>query len=107
MWIASSTSSPGGAGPSATSRGRICCASASDGSTSSAINRNSRRNIVTPLGRIGRLVEVRAEPALGLFQRDFAPRGIILELVAADPSDSEILAVAVREIEARYRRGRE
>ena len=33
--------------------------------------------------------------------------GIILELVAADPRDAEILAVAVAEIEARHRRGRQ
>ena len=34
-------------------------------------------------------------------------RGIVLELVAADPRHPEILAVAVAEIEARHRRGRQ
>src|SRR5436309_10249364 len=98
MWIASSTSPPAGAGPSATSCGTICCACASDGSTSKATNRNSHRNIVTALGRIGRLVEVRAEPAFGLLDRHPAAGSIVLELIAPDPGDAEILAVAVAEV---------
>ena len=38
---------------------------------------------------------------------DAAPLGIIVELVAADPGDSEILAVAVAEIKAGHGRGRQ
>src|SRR5690348_9779116 len=51
------------------------------------------------------LIEVRPQPALSLFQRDAAPRCIIFELVAADLGHSEIVAVAVAEVEARDRRG--
>src|SRR5438270_8359301 len=48
------------------------------------------------------LVEVRPKPSLGLLERDAAPRRIILQLVAADPRDSEILAVTMAKIETRH-----
>ena len=51
-------------------------------------------------GSPGILVEVGPQPALRLLDGDAAPAGIILELVAADARDSEILAVAMREVEA-------
>src|SRR5690348_9332256 len=51
------------------------------------------------------LVEVRPQPALGLFERNSAPLRIFLELVAADLRHSEIVAVAMAEVEARDRRG--
>src|SRR6476469_8378247 len=53
------------------------------------------------------LVEVRPEPALGLFDRNLPPARIFLELVAADASDAKILAVAVPEIEAGDGRSRQ
>src|SRR5437588_4853925 len=100
MWIARSTSPPGGAGPSATSCGSMPRAWVSAGARSKATRTMSRRNIVTALVGDGRLVEVRPKPALGLFERDSTPSGIILELIAANAGDAEILAVAVPEIEA-------
>src|SRR4051794_6556613 len=106
MWIASSTSPPGGAGPSATSSGTICCACANDGSTSKERSRSNRRNIVTALRRNGDLVEVRSQPTFGLLDRHPAARGIILELIAPDACHPEILAVAVAEVEAGHGRGR-
>src|SRR5690348_9345669 len=50
--------------------------------------------------RARQLVEVRPKPALRLLERDAAASSIFLELVAADPRDAEILAVAVTEVEA-------
>src|SRR5687767_1267292 len=99
MWIASSTSPPGGAGPSATSTGSIPRASATAGVSRSAI-RSSNRSMATALMRRLRLVEVGPQPALSGFDLDAAPLCVILELVASDPGDAEILAVAVSEIEA-------
>src|SRR5688500_14317249 len=70
-----------------------------------AARRCRGRNGVNPaLTRRGtggerKLVEVRTQPALGLLDRDAAAGGIVLELVAADPGDAEILAVAMAEIE--------
>src|SRR5206468_3351888 len=107
MWIASSTSPPGGAAPSATSSGVMFCAAAKAGAHSSARKINNRFSIATPLAVRARLVEVRPKPALRLLQIDSAARCIILELIAADPSDPEILAVAMPEIEARHRRRRQ
>src|SRR3954451_23151401 len=46
------------------------------------------------------LIQIRAEPALGLLDRNGAPRSIVFELVAPDPRDSKILAVAVAKGEA-------
>src|SRR4051794_1788431 len=100
MWIASSTSPPGGAGPSATSSGSMPRAWASAGRKIRARRRNNRRNIVTALVGDAGLVEVGPQPAFRLFERDSAALGIVLELVAADAGDAEILAVAVPEIEA-------
>src|SRR6185295_20003036 len=54
----------------------------------------------------GVLIEVGAQPALGLGDRHAAARRIILELVAADPGDSEILAVTMAEVETGDGRGR-
>src|SRR5688572_1790727 len=106
MWIASSTSPPGGAGPSATRTGSIPRPSATAGASSSAKRNNSERSMGFALMPRPRLVEVGPQPALGGFDVDPAPLGVILELVAADARHSEILAVAVAEIEARHRRGR-
>src|SRR4051812_1319749 len=106
MWMASSTSPPGGAGPSATSCGSMPRAVASEGKSSSATKINSGRSIHGPLECRSGLVEVRPQPAFGELERDPAPRRIFLELVAADPGDAEILAVAVAEIEAGHGRGR-
>src|SRR5688572_1361851 len=105
MWIASSTSPPGGAGPSATSTGSIPRACATAGTSSSARKSSSERSIRFALMRRLRLVEVGPQPALGGFDLDLAALRVILELVAADARDPEILAVAVAEIEARHRRG--
>src|SRR5438105_15343469 len=106
MWIARSTSSPGGAAPSAMSSGSIPRAWAIDGIRINARRTRKRRSIVTALVGDARLVEVGAQPALGLLNGDGTPAGIILKLVAADPGDAEILAVAVTEIEAGHGRGR-
>src|SRR3954471_7942987 len=106
MWIASSTSPPGGAGPSATSSGSIPRACAATGTIISANRINSRLSMAAALVRHGLLVEVGAQPPLGEFDGDRAPRRIILELVAADPRHAEILAVAMPEIKAGDSRGR-
>src|SRR5438132_4750957 len=106
MWIARSTSPPGGAGPSATSSGSIPRACASAGVISSA-RRISRRLIATALVRDAVLVEVRPKPALGALDRDSAPLGVFLELIPPDARYTEILAIAVAEIEARHRGRRE
>src|SRR4029079_6915979 len=81
-------------------------ASASAGVSRSASKRINRRNIETALVGDAQLVEGWPQPALGRLERDAAPRGIVLELVAADAGDAEILGVAVPEVEARHRRGR-
>src|SRR5690348_3968785 len=113
MWIASSTELPGGAGPSATSSGVMCCASASAGASSRANRRSSRfsiRGSATALCsacKIGSLFQVRTKPAFRLLQRHAAPRRIILQLVTADLRDAEIVAVAMAEVEAGHGRGRE
>src|SRR5947209_1392344 len=107
MWIASSTSPPGGAGPSATSSGSIPRACATAGTSTRAIKRSNRRNIVTALVGHARLVEVRPKPALSLLERYAAAGRIILQLVAADSRHTEILAVAVAEVEARNGRCRQ
>src|SRR5206468_9524779 len=106
MWIAKSTSPPAGAGPSATSSGSIPRACASAGTSNSANKKRSRRSIITRLVLGDDLVEVRPEPPLRLLERHAAPRRIILELVAPDPRDAEILAVAMPEIEAGHSGGR-
>src|SRR5205809_6221440 len=121
MRIASSTSPPGGAGPSATSCGVIPRASASAGASSIARRISSRRNMADALavflgpqkpsplmgegwvgvpsdielhvqhhpspapphqgeGNAGS-IQIRAQPTLGLLNRDSAPRRIILQLV--------------------------
>src|SRR4029079_787787 len=68
----------------------------------------SRRSAFVVLERRPRkpLIQVGPEPALRLLDRHAAASCIILELIAPDFRDSEILAVAVAEIEARNRRGR-
>src|SRR5437773_12538813 len=106
MWIASSTSPPDGAGPSATNCGSIPRAWASAGAISSARRISRRRSIATALMRDAVLVEVGPQPAFGAFDGDAAPLRVIFELVAADPGDAEILAVAVGEIETGHGRSR-
>src|SRR5947199_4056892 len=106
MWIASSTSPAGGAGPSATSSGSIPRALASAGLSKSANKKSSRRSIATALVGDAQLVEVRAQPPLGFLERHFTAPGIILELVATNARDTEILAVPVAEVETRHGRGR-
>src|SRR5260221_7010981 len=109
MWIASSTSPPGGAGPSATSSGSIPRALANAGTSNSTRRIRRRRSMFgcCARSRADGSIQVRPQPALGLLDRDTAAPGIIFELVAADPRDAEILAIAVAEIEARHRRGRQ
>src|SRR6185369_10144255 len=107
MWIASSTSPPGGAGPSATSCGSIPRAFASAGASNNASRISNRRSMIVALVRCRSLVEVGPKPALGAFDRNIAPRRIVFELIAADPGHSEILAVAVAEIESGHGRSRE
>src|SRR5436190_12337716 len=107
MWIARSTSPPAGAGPSATSSGSIPRAWAIAGKHRIATSRSNRFSIETPLAVHRALVEIRAKPALGLFDGCTPAFGVILELVAADARHSEILAVAVAEIKTRHRRCRE
>src|SRR4051794_34648733 len=104
MWIARSTSLPAGAGPSATSCGSIPRACKSAGIARSANRISSRRSIHVALVAPRRLVEVRPQPALRLLDRNAAPLRIIIQLVAADPRDAEILGVAVAEVEARHGR---
>src|SRR5947209_9475444 len=106
MWIASSTSPAGGAGPSATSCGSIPREWASPGTSSRARKRMRVRNIVTALVGDRTLVEVGTKPALGLLDGDAAAAGIILELVAADARDAEILAVSMAEVKSGDSRGR-
>ena len=58
---------------------------------------------------VARLVgEVRAQPALGLVERDALPGGVVLDLVAPDPADREVARLRVREVDAAdaRRRGR-
>src|SRR5690348_11528232 len=104
MTMARSTSPPAGAAPSATSCGSMPRACASAGASSSA-NKISRRRIINvPLVPSTMLVEVGQEPAFRLFDRNTAAHRIILQLVAADPGDAEILAVAMPEVESADRR---
>src|SRR5690242_6237153 len=103
MWIARSTWPPAGAGPSATSCGSMPFASTSAGMSSSAIRNSSRRSMPAALVGDALLVEVRPQPAFGALQRHAATAGIILELVAADAGNAEILAVTMAEVEARHR----
>src|SRR6476661_6573167 len=102
MWIARSTSPPAGAGPSATSCGSIPRACATAGTSSSAKKISRRWIMAAALVRTAVLVEVRAQPAFCLLDGHAAALRIVLELVAADACDAEILAVAMAEIEARH-----
>src|SRR3954454_4099999 len=106
MWIARSTSPPAGARPppagarpSATSCGSIPRASASAGRTSNVRRIRRRRSMAAALVRTAILVEVRTKPTFGLLDGHLAAPRIVLELVAADAGDTEILAVAMAEIE--------
>src|SRR6476659_4542312 len=108
MTMASSTSPPGFAGPSATSSGwmalmRSCAAAGAARNSSRKRNRSTKRRLCEASG----LVEVGPQPARRRLDVDPSPFGIIGELVLADLSDSEILAVAVAEVEAGDRRGRQ
>src|SRR6478752_5227583 len=105
MWMASSTSPPAGAGPSATSRGSIPRAPAMAGVTNKNRRIGSQRSIAAALLSSDELVEIRPQPAFGLLERHLTPPGIVIELIAADARDAEILAVAVAEIETRDGRG--
>src|SRR6476659_7757519 len=107
--MANSNSPPGGAAPSATSSGVIPRASANVEASIKQRKISSRRSIVLRCARNGRCgsIQIRPQPALGLFDRYLTPRCIILELVSAEARDSEILAGAIPEIEAGHGRRRQ
>src|SRR6187431_312920 len=50
---------------------------------------------------------VLAQVLLGLLERDAAAAGVVLDLVAADAGDAEILGLRMGEVVARHRRGRD
>src|SRR5687767_4250391 len=104
MTMASSTAPPGFTGPSATSSGWMALTRAVAGVANRASSKKRNRSINRPLCEPRELVEVRAQPASRSLRINTAPRRIVGELVAADPGDAEILAVAMAEIEAGHRR---
>ncbi len=98
IWIASSTSPPGGAGPS---RHQLRL----DPARACNCRRKKQRQKDKQAAGSERRASACREPSRGsggASAREFAvitaARGVILELVAADPGDSEILAVAMAEV---------
>src|SRR3954454_24789978 len=67
--------------------------------------RRERRLVARALSRRD-VVQDRREPALGLADAHALARSIILDLIALDLADSEIIALGTSEIEPRHRRAR-
>src|SRR5687767_9530829 len=111
MTMASSTSPPGTAGPSATSSGLIAFSRGASwavaGAATIANRRSSQRNIGVALPALQALVEIGPQPPRRSVDFNSAPPGIFLKLILADARHAEILAVAVAEVESGHRRGRQ
>src|SRR4249919_717311 len=97
--MASSTSPPGTAGPSATSSGRMAFSRggswATAGAAINAMRKVSQRSIGEPLAALLPLVEVGPQPTRRDVNIESAPPGIVLQLVLADPRHAEIAGIPV------------